>query len=133
MRQTLARILGNTGVLTLVSLPLWFLLFWLWITISEGHNGSDPWGTFLFNYLVLVGPVAMAGLAHQGLVFGLARFSDGGRLRALAMGSTVTIPLLMSLVSVPLGVFIQLPVSVCTLVVLLLYGRLMRLPEQAGT
>jgi hypothetical protein len=134
MRDTIRRIAVNLVILAIVVLPLWFVLFWLWTGFSDGFGGNDLWGTFSFNYVVLVLPLLFGGLVQQIALFAVDRLIPRAQGRLIALLTQVTIPLVMSLVSVPLSVFVQPPIAVCTIVSLIVNAYLMRLPpsSQAG-
>jgi hypothetical protein len=128
MRDTLTRIAVNLSVLAFVVLPLWFLFFWIWTGISDGFGGNDVWGTFSYNYVILLLPLLLGGVVQQLVLIVAARVLSERRMRLAAVATLVLIPLTMSLVSVPLSVFVQPPIAVCTVAALVVYAYLMRLP-----
>jgi len=129
MREGATRVAINLSLLAVIILPFWLILFWLWTGVTDGFGGNDLWGAFVYNYLVLILPLLLGGLCHQLALVAVQRVVPSSRLRFAAVISLPIIPLVMSLVSVPLSVFSQAPIATYTIVSLVVYAYLLRLPS----
>lgn len=132
MRKNVIRIVVNLSLLGIIILPFWFLLFWLWTGVTDGFGGNDLWGTFVYNYVILIIPVLLGGLFQQLAIVLVQRVVRSPQSRFAGIVTLLIVPLVMSLVSVPLRVFLQAPIAICTIVSLLVYTYLQRLPSEVS-
>ena len=93
-------LLRNLGIIALVVPPVWLGLIWLIELFATGPSDSQyEWNAYLFNVVLLIPQVLLAGLLQQGM---LAFWAEGGSrptwvvTNALAIVTSVVVVVLVA-------------------------------------
>lgn len=135
MRPLLTLALRNVGLLMVVVVPTFFVLFLLQVAVSSKEMFRDVPDALTFAgmaYLSTAIPICASGLAHQVLCFLLPREWSPTATRAVVFGSALLIPVVTVLVSFDSS-FVAATISaiaVPAVISLALYTAVLRMPQK---